>query len=352
VSYLDICFFYLQVNSVDMQFLQEFINITQFIRTNSSSTSKTKIKKRCSKAYYQLSSRDDSYAPTNIDRILLDFLLVYVSVDQKIPIRRGNLNLIHQNVYTLHFTQGDSCSFSVLDTFTTCLFTTRSWSEYDLTEFGVKLVCRQISPFIPHDYKNSSLPSAVFVWEVENVCGEERQVSITFIMKNGTGSKKDSDGNPQTDCFEQENFEGAKIIQTIAGLPCTYFVAVAKSEDKTSSKLSKIDPSGNGSLLWNDLLENGMLTEKSECKNLRDGKDVCIGVSSKMILKPSQTKEVEIAFVWDAPRVKFPKSDRIYSKFYTQYFDNGLKIVEHSLNTYSEWERAIATWQKEVLEDS
>ena len=30
----------------------------------------------------------------------------------------------------------------------------------------LKVSCRQISPFIPHNYKDSSLPAAVFVYTV------------------------------------------------------------------------------------------------------------------------------------------------------------------------------------------
>jgi uncharacterized protein (DUF608 family) len=71
----------------------------------------------------------------------------------------------------------------------------RSWSEIDLSEYGIKLIGRQISPIIPHDYKDSSLPVAVFVWNVENVCDKERKVTITFTFKNGTGNKKqDAEG--------------------------------------------------------------------------------------------------------------------------------------------------------------
>lgn len=74
----------------------------------------------------------------------------------------------------------------------------RAWTEIDLSEHGVKLVCRQISPVIPHEYKDSSLPCAVFIWNVENVCDQERKVTITFTFKNGTGLKKqDFEGKTQ-----------------------------------------------------------------------------------------------------------------------------------------------------------
>lgn len=32
----------------------------------------------------------------------------------------------------------------------------RAWTEYDLSEYGIKMICRQISPVIPHDYKVSN----------------------------------------------------------------------------------------------------------------------------------------------------------------------------------------------------
>lgn len=40
---------------------------------------------------------------------------------------------------------GDSCNYTGLYP--------RAWTEYDLSEFGIRLVCRQISPVIPHNYK-------------------------------------------------------------------------------------------------------------------------------------------------------------------------------------------------------
>lgn len=72
----------------------------------------------------------------------------------------------------------------------------RAWTEYDLRDHGVKLTCRQVSPVIPHDYKDSCLPCCNFIWTVENVCDQERKVTICFTFKNGTGTKKqDSEGN-------------------------------------------------------------------------------------------------------------------------------------------------------------
>lgn len=139
----------------------------------------------------------------------------------------------------------------------------RAWSEYDLSEFGVKLIGRQVSPVIPHEYKDSSLPCAVFVWTVENVCGADRKVSITFSFKNGTGNKKmDAEGNATSVPFSEGVAKGVAIKQTIAGMECTYCVACRVSPEINISRSDKFDPSGSGERFWTDLKETGKLTEK------------------------------------------------------------------------------------------
>lgn len=71
----------------------------------------------------------------------------------------------------------------------------RSWTEYNIEDPAVKLVCRQISPVIPHNYYDSSLPCAVFIWSVENNSSEDLNVSITFTFQSGTGDVRDNRGN-------------------------------------------------------------------------------------------------------------------------------------------------------------
>jgi len=242
-----------------------------------------------------------------------------------------------------------------------CLSTSlypRSWSEYDLSEHGVKLICRQVSPVIPHNYKDSSLPCAVFVWQIENVCDKERKVSITFNFKNGTGNKKqDAAGNPKTMTFDSEDIRGATIIQTILDMQCNYSIGISKNgENFPVGTAGKVDPNGSGDNLWKDLKENGMLSEKSEDKNLKDGKDVCVAVCGSKTLKPGTVDELEFALVWDMPKVKFPKGTKSYSRYYTKYFGAdataGQKIMDYAFKNYSKWERLIyEEWQRPILDD-
>ena len=53
---------------------------------------------------------------------------------------------------------------------------------------AVDLLCKQVSPVIPHDYRTSSLPAAVFEWTVtNNTTTENLEVSIMFSFQNGDG---------------------------------------------------------------------------------------------------------------------------------------------------------------------
>ena len=76
-------------------------------------------------------------------------------------------------------------------------------------QVGVRIICRQISPVIPNDYSDSSLPLSVFVFSVENNSDRELRVSISFTFKNGTGSKKrDRAGGVWTEPFSQPDCGG------------------------------------------------------------------------------------------------------------------------------------------------
>lgn len=66
----------------------------------------------------------------------------------------------------------------------------RAWQEFRLGSSGVTVVVETVSPVIPGDYSDSSLPLANFDFHVFNDSAEEVEVSITMTFRNGTGKKK------------------------------------------------------------------------------------------------------------------------------------------------------------------
>ncbi|KAL9659008.1 hypothetical protein QQ045_028267 [Rhodiola kirilowii] len=57
----------------------------------------------------------------------------------------------------------------------------RSWTVYDGEADPVlKIVCRQLSPIIPHNYKESSYPVSVFTYTIYNSGDTEADVTLLF----------------------------------------------------------------------------------------------------------------------------------------------------------------------------
>ncbi|EWM29848.1 beta- gba2 type family protein [Nannochloropsis gaditana] len=70
----------------------------------------------------------------------------------------------------------------------------RAWTVYEEAVPLVRLTCRQVSPVLPHDYQDSSLPVCVFEWTVENLGASAADVSIMFSFQNGLGTSSDGAG--------------------------------------------------------------------------------------------------------------------------------------------------------------
>lgn len=62
-----------------------------------------------------------------------------------------------------------------------------SWTIYDLPGQNFKLVFHQISPVIPNNYKDSSLPVSVFKWTLHNENKEDADLSLMFTWQSGSG---------------------------------------------------------------------------------------------------------------------------------------------------------------------
>ena len=86
--------------------------------------------------------------------------------------------------------------------------------------------------------QDTSIPAAVFVWQIENNSDTAVDVSIVFTFKNGQGEPQDKAGESWTEPFEYrrargESVSGVMIHQHFRNMPCTYAIA-AKLKVKRS----------------------------------------------------------------------------------------------------------------------
>ncbi|KAH7723818.1 bile acid beta-glucosidase [Aphelenchoides avenae] len=230
----------------------------------------------------------------------------------------------------------------------------RSWSRYELPEEQVEVHCRQISPIIPNNYKDSSLPASVFVFRVINNSERDLEASIAFTFCNGSGDKKANKGVQCTsETFWKGNVLGVRLDHSVDGMPCTYGLAASTSKHAHGSTCVSFKPSGTGENLWRSLATTGEFYDGAEDT---DGSELGVGVCLKTAV-PARTasKDLEFALVWHMPEVHFGlrgrRLKRWYSRFFDQSADAAEDICEYALNNYRQWEAAIDAWQKPVLEN-
>jgi non-lysosomal glucosylceramidase len=109
-----------------------------------------------------------------------------------------------------------------------------SWTTYDLPGQHVNLTCHQLSPVIPHNYKDSSLPVSLFQWTVENKGKEDIECSIMFTWQAGSATDKFSLTDVSTRPFENyinnnTAITGVSIQQRLKNMPLEYCIAAKKS---------------------------------------------------------------------------------------------------------------------------
>ncbi|XP_049963211.1 non-lysosomal glucosylceramidase [Schistocerca serialis cubense] len=232
----------------------------------------------------------------------------------------------------------------------------RAWTVFDIPEQKIRVICRQISPVIPHNYKDSSLPGGVFVWLIENNSGEDKHVSITFTFKNGVGTKEDKAGGCWSEAFQTDSAKGVLIHHTVGGMPCTYAISAKAEEGVNVSHMVQFDPNGNGKELWEDLQQHCELTSLSDrSEETKKGKQLASAVCAKTTVPKCESREVEFALVWDMPKIHFHGKAKEYYRYYTKYFGKegnaAPSMCSYLFDNYKCWENEIEVWQKPVLSD-
>lgn len=148
----------------------------------------------------------------------------------------------------------------------------RAWTVYQLPGQNVTLTCRQITPILPHDYQDSSLPVGVFVWDVENEGDEALDVSIMFSMRNGLGGGDDAPGGLWNEpfCLEHggETVQGLLLHHPTLPNPYTMAVAARVTADTTVTHITAFDPDSTGQQVWQDLLQDGQLDSPADRKSV------------------------------------------------------------------------------------
>uniref|UniRef100_A0A8C5R347 Glucosylceramidase beta 2 n=1 Tax=Leptobrachium leishanense TaxID=445787 RepID=A0A8C5R347_9ANUR len=272
--------------------------------------------------------------------------------------RRGQT--VYQQVLSVerpHTLQGWNWGYYGSQAFYHALYP-RAWTVYQLPGQNVTLTCRQVSPIIPHNYKDSSLPLALLIWDVENFNDEEIEVTIMFSLRNGSGSRSDQAGGHWNESFHRseagEPVSGVLLHHAAKINPFTLGVGVREAVSGPGvlvSHCTEFDPSGMGQALWKDLLEDGKLDSRPTAPSVK-GRMVAAAVAAGCSVPAGGRRTLEFCLSWDMPKICFGSGEKIR---YTRYFgcegDSAPALCQYGLTHYHDWEQQIHSWQDQILQD-
>jgi non-lysosomal glucosylceramidase len=251
----------------------------------------------------------------------------------------------------------------------------RAWTVYEDPALGVKLTCRQISPIIPHNYKESSYPVGVFVWTIENTQDVPAKVGLMFTFQNGTGSHNDVDGGHLNKMFMETEEEGKQVTgiklkhkyrqikrreegdpskPIVYEDPLSFSIATDNRNGAKVTYKTKFTTNSKAGDLWTDFQTDGKLDNYEYDELSKKGEAIGGALCSTIKLKAGETKEIVFALSWDMPIARFG-CGRSWYRRYTRFFGYEANISDDiaklGLKDYLRWERDIEKWQKPILDN-
>jgi len=239
-----------------------------------------------------------------------------------------------------------------------------SWTIYDLPGQNFKLICHQLSPVIPKNYKDSSLPVSVFKWTLHNENKEEADLSLMLTWQSGSASDRfeltDVSSAPVDFTSEDITSSGVIINQKLNDNKLEYCISAKHTPNATVTYCCQFYPDNeeSGNKLWMDLLQDGQLDNKKFDKNSIPSKKsakLAVAVCIKVHIKAFSSETIDIALVWNMPKFRFINGKTIHNRFYTRHFENNettaQTIANYALKEHHNWINAIRKWQKPILDD-
>ncbi|KAJ3671584.1 hypothetical protein LUZ60_007663 [Juncus effusus] len=242
----------------------------------------------------------------------------------------------------------------------------RSWTIYNgEPDPDLKIICRQISPIIPHNYKESSYPVSVFTYTLTNLGETEADVTLLFSWANSVGGNSELSGyHSNSEMMEKDNVHGILLHhRTTEGKPpVTFAIAAQETEYVHVSKCSCFEISGKldgftAKDMWHTIKEKGSFDSVDAIKtssSSKPGSSIGAAIAASVKLAPQETRTVNFSLAWACPEVKFA-SGKIYHRRYTKFYgtdgDAAASLARDAILEHGTWEAQIEEWQKPILQD-
>lgn len=242
----------------------------------------------------------------------------------------------------------------------------RAWTVYEgEPDPLLRIICRQISPFIPNNYKESSFPAAVFTYTLSNLGKTVADVSLLFTWANSIGGESGLSGNHRNSKFRMKNgVRGVLLHHKTANdqSPITYAIAAEETNDVHVSEIPCFVIGGNSKGItakdiWQEVKQNGSFDRLDSTQTSmpsESGSSIGAAIAATVTVPPDTVRTVTFSLAWDCPEVSFPSGRtyyRRYTKFYGTHADAAANIASDAIHENHMWESQIDAWQRPILED-
>ncbi|BAZ89949.1 hypothetical protein NIES932_14340 [Raphidiopsis curvata NIES-932] len=256
----------------------------------------------------------------------------------------------------------------------------RSWFVYE-NVFPLQFTCEQFSPVWAHNYRETSYPVAVFLWNIHNPTNQPITASIMLSWENMAGwftnalkspqVKIRDDGSPVYEyqprwgesqgnynwLAENDQYLGCVLGQAtdhpIQEGDGTWCIATVKNPQFELFYHCQFNPVGNGEEIWRDFSQNGSLSNYQDETPADVNSRLGAAVAVRFTLPPGETLTVPFVLSWDFPVTEFAAGVNYYRR-YTDFFgttgDNAWQIATCALKECYNWRSHIESWQKPILE--
>ncbi|XP_024026604.1 non-lysosomal glucosylceramidase [Morus notabilis] len=241
----------------------------------------------------------------------------------------------------------------------------RAWTTYDgEPDPEIVIVSRQISPFIPHNYKDSSFPASAFTFTITNKGRTSADVTLLFTWANSVGGSSGvSGGHFNSTMKTEDGVHGVLLHHKTANghPPVTYAIAAEETADVHVSKCPCFLISGDfqgitAEDMWHQIKKYGSFDHMAcdeTSKPSKPGSSIGAAIAATLTIPSDSVRTVTFSLAWDCPELRFGGKTyhRRYTKFYGSRGDAAARIACDAILENGKWESQIDAWQRPILED-
>ena len=257
-----------------------------------------------------------------------------------------------------------------------------SWFHYR-NVFKAEVECESFSPILPGNYRDTSLPVAVFRWHFKNPSKKPLKLSLLLSWRNTLGWFKNTDpsaevhfrddGSPEHSYIpaigvskgqsnrwiDQADMNGILMdgersnpIQEGEGQWCLAVPSLPAGVEL--KRCSRWNPHGDGAELWQQFSLDGTIPASNNDRCSAASNDpLSAALSISFELAPGAELELPVVISWDLPVTAFAtgcQALRRYTDFHGTSGTNAAAIASEALKQWPQWRAQINNWQAPVLQ--